>query len=198
MKVRVYIGVIGSGKDFMAEKETDIQLAFADALREDVWDILGWRPKTQEEYEELKNKSGNCLGIGYITLLVENILQRYGTDIRRKEDPDYWAKKLVDKLILFNSIDVPIYPGKLPPSKCIIGITDCRFENEIVHLIKFSDKYLVPLTFVHTDYKSDRYDAKSEHPSEKIAQQFVGFTGSQEEFNKLIWDKYGKWNKYGR
>ena len=71
MKVKVYIGCIGSGKDFMAKKETDIQLAFADALREDVWDILGWRPKTQEEYESLKSKSGNCLGIGYTTLQVE-------------------------------------------------------------------------------------------------------------------------------
>lgn len=198
MNVRVYIGCIGSGKSFMAEKETDIQLAFADALREDVWDMLGWRPKTQEEYEEFKEQKWKLPGDRLYYFTGRDILQRYGTDIRRKEDPDYWAKKLVDKLILFNSIDTPLYPGKLPPNKCSIGITDCRFENEIIHLIKFSDKHFVPLTFVHTDYKSDRYDAKSEHPSEKIAQQFVGFTGSQEEFNKLIWDKYGKWNKYGR
>ena len=35
MNIRVYIGVIGAGKDFIAKKETNIQLAFADKLRED-------------------------------------------------------------------------------------------------------------------------------------------------------------------
>lgn len=191
MKVNVYIGVIGSGKDFMAKKETDVQLSFADALREEVWEMLGWKPKTPEEYEEFKSQKWKLPGDRLHYFTGRDILQRYGTDIRRKEDPDYWAKKLVNKLILFNSIDMPLDPGKLPLNKCSIGITDCRFENEIVQLIKFSDKYLVPLTFVHTDYKSDRYDSESDHESEKVAQQFVGFTGSQEEFNKLIWSKYG-------
>lgn len=191
MIIKVYIGVMGSGKDFMAKKETDIQLAFADALREEVWKMLGWKPKTPEEYEEFKSQKWKLPGDRLHYFTGRDILQRYGTDIRRKEDPDYWAKKLVDKLTLFNSMDMPLYPGKLPLHKCSIGITDCRFENEIIQLIKFSDKYLVPLTFVHTDYKSDRYDANSKHESEKVAQQFVGFTGSQEEFNKLIWSKYG-------
>ena len=191
MKIKVYIGVIGSGKDFMAKKETDIQLAFADALREEVWKMLGWKPKTPEEYEEFKSQKWKLPGDRLHYFTGRDILQRYGTDIRRKEDPNYWTKKLVDKLILFNSIDMPLDPGKLPLNKCSIGITDCRFENEIIHLIKFSDKYLVPLTFVHTDYKSDRYDSESNHESEKVAQQFVGFTGSQQEFNKLIWSKYG-------
>ena len=191
MKIKVYIGVIGSGKDFMAKKETDVQLAFADALKEEVWEMLGWKPKTTEEYEEFKAQKWKLPGDRLYYFTGRDILQRYGTDIRRKEDPDYWAKKLVDKLILFNSMSMPLYPNKLPLHKCNIGITDCRFENEIIQLIKFSDKYLVPLTFVHTDYKSDRYDAKSNHESEKVAQQFVGFIGSQKEFNKLIWSKYG-------
>ena len=96
----------------MAKKETDIQLAFADALREDVWVLLWWRPKTQEEYEEFKTQKWKLPGDRLYYFTGRNILERYGTAIRRKEGPDYWAKKLVDKLILYNSIDVPLYPGE--------------------------------------------------------------------------------------
>ena len=120
MKIKVYIGVIGSGKDFMAKKETDVQLSFADALREEVWEMLGWKPKTPEEYEEFKSQKWKLPGDRLYYFTGRDILQRYGTDIRRKEDPDYWAKKLVDKLILFNFMSMPLYPNKLPLHKCNI------------------------------------------------------------------------------
>ena len=40
MEIRVYIGVIGSGKDYTAEKECNLNIAFADGLREDIWKLL--------------------------------------------------------------------------------------------------------------------------------------------------------------
>lgn len=45
MKVRIYIGVIGSGKDYRAQNECDLKLAFADGVREDVWKNFRMRTK---------------------------------------------------------------------------------------------------------------------------------------------------------
>lgn len=36
MEIKVYIGVIGSGKNYTSNKECNISLAFADKLRNDV------------------------------------------------------------------------------------------------------------------------------------------------------------------
>ena len=191
MIIKVYIGCIGSGKDFMAKKETDIQLAFADALREEVWKMLGWKPKTPEEYEKFKTRKWMLPGDRLYYFTGRDILQRYGTDIRRKEDEDYWANKLIEKLVHFKALDFPVNFGDKSVNRSIIGITDCRFENEVRKLIEFSLKETVKVEFVHTNFKSERYDPKAVHESEKLAQQFIEFTGSQEEFNKLIWSKYG-------
>lgn len=188
MIIKVYIGVMGSGKDFMAKKETDIQLAFADALREEVWRMLGWKPKTPEEYEEFKTQKWKLPGDRLYYFSGREILQRYGTDIRRKEDEDYWANKLIETLSYLKSKQGSKSPVDLFPLK--IGITDCRFDNEVRKLIEFSLKEIVKVEFVHTNFKSERYDPKAVHESEKLAQQFIEFTGSQEEFNKLIWSKY--------
>ena len=49
MKIRAYIGVIGAGKDYRCSKECTHKVSFADELRKDVWKILGWEPKTDEE-----------------------------------------------------------------------------------------------------------------------------------------------------
>lgn len=190
MNIRVYIGTIGSGKNYTAEKETDIRLAFADALREEVWKMLGWKPKTPEEYEEFKTQKWKLPGDRLYYFSGREILQRYGTDIRRKEDEDYWANKLIEKLVRFKTLDFPINFGDKSVHRSIIGITDCRFENEVRKLIEFSLKETVKVEFVHTNFKSERYDPKAVHESEKFAQQFIEFTGSQEEFNKLIWSKY--------
>ena len=36
MEIRVYIGVIGAGKTYKAEKECTVKISFADRLREDI------------------------------------------------------------------------------------------------------------------------------------------------------------------
>ena len=190
MVIKAYIGCIGSGKDFMAKKETDIQLAFADALREEVWKMLGWKPKTPEEYEEFKTQKWKLPGNRLCYFSGRDILQKYGTDIRRKEDKDHWAKKLIERILYLRKYDMPIHVGDKRLSRATIGITDCRFENEVRKLIEFSLEETIKVEFIHTDFKSERYDPKAQHESEKFAQQFVGFNGSQEEFNKLIWSKY--------
>ena len=190
MKINVYIGVIGSVKDYRAKQECDIQLAFADQLREDVWKIIGWKPKTQEEYETFKSALFNPayfeLGFNSPAFTGRDLLQRYGTEVRRAEDDKHWCDCLIRRLEILSSTN----------NENSVGITDCRFYNEVSALIKFSKRanklgQNVQLEFIHTDFKSDRYNSTAEHESERLSQQFAGKVFAEGEFSKLIFEMYG-------
>ena len=49
MKIKVFIGVIGSGKDYQCSKECDKKMAFDDKIREDTWKLVNWIPKNEIE-----------------------------------------------------------------------------------------------------------------------------------------------------
>lgn len=192
MVIKVYIGVIGSGKDYIAKQECDIQLAFADQLRDDVWKMIDWKPKTPEEYDMFKRSTFSAFNrIGNSNALLplftgRDLLQRYGTEVRRSEDEKHWCDCLIRRLEVLSSTN----------NGNSIGITDCRFANEVSALIKFAKRankleHDVQLEFIHTDFKSDRYNYTTEHESEKLAQQFVGKVFAEGEFNTLIFEMYG-------
>ena len=164
-----------------------MQLAFADQLREDVWKMIGWRPKTDDEYEIFKNSTFYSNSFGeQASFTGRELLQRYGTEVRRAENEDVWGNRLITKLeVLYSSTP-----------NVTVGIPDCRFDNEIKRLIRFQKHckrkgVYVELNFIHTDFKSDRYNSTSEHESEKLAQQFVDKVFVGDEFNKLIFEMYG-------
>ena len=54
----VYIGVIGSGKDYNAKKKQEetggVLESFSEGVREFTFDFLGWKPSTPEMYEKFK------------------------------------------------------------------------------------------------------------------------------------------------
>lgn len=201
MKINVYIGVMGSGKDYAARRDCNTQLAFADQLREDVWTMLNWWPKTDDEYDLFKKKHFGLPGGSMFT--GRDLLQRYGTEVRRKEKDSHWVDSLL--LQLERRTDL----GET------VGITDCRFPNEVRGLIQFvkqQNKELsdigqpnfYELNFVHCDYHSDRYDAKQKHVSEKMAQEVLeaSYCGSKTRkklkrkdknfnINKYMFEKYG-------
>lgn len=181
MNIKVYIGVIGSGKTYNSKKDCNVIVSFADALREDMWKMLGWKPKNSKEYEEFKRSKWRLPGDRLYYITGRDLLQRYATEIRRAEDEEHWNKKLIEKIENLRAF-------KVQPIK--IGIDDCRFPNEIKSLIKYCDESGTNLSFAHTDYKSDRYDDFSSHVSEKLAQQFLDFKGTQQEFDFLIKEKY--------
>jgi len=160
MKIIAYIGVIGSGKDYQANEmkkhleskdRTVKTIKFADALREMIWLLIGWTPKTEEEYEKFKKSTFSFFGGEFSG---REILIRLGTDIMRNYDKNVWVNKMMLKI---NS-----------STEDYILITDCRFTNEVNCLIDCGAK------FIFCNYKSERYELKN-HSSEAFAQKCIPF-----------------------
>jgi len=198
MKLNVYIGVMGSGKDYEADK-CDEKISFGDAVRRDVWKILKWKPKTQEEYEMFKETKWKLPGdrIHYFT--GRRILQDYGTDIRRTEDKDHWVKQLITKIDAVNNTNLAL---EVHERKYLtVGIPDCRFPNEVSGIINLWEKLATTpkrfeLEFIHCDYKSNRYNAEDPHESESMAQEFAGKVYKTGEFfMKILKLHYTQWEQ---
>ena len=185
MKIRAYIGVIGSGKDYRCSKECTHKVSFADGVREDVWKILGWKPKTEEEYENFKqslycpvNFSNPRISVEFPAKITGRvILQNYAELQKVLHSPNYWIYRTLDSLENLH---------KHRTEDMVVGITDCRFSNEISALIQFANDLNCDLEFVHCDYESSKYDRTSDHKSEMLAQKFAGRTFIPGEFNGLI------------
>ena len=189
MIIKAYIGVIGSGKDYRCKNECILKVSFADGVREDVWKILGWKPKTSEEYENFKqslycpvNFSNPRTSAEFPTEITgRTILQNYAELQKVLHSPNYWIYRTLDALENLH---------KHSTEDMVVGITDCRFSNEISALIQFANDLNCDLEFVHCDYESNKYDRTSNHKSEMLAQKFAGRTFIPGEFNELIHKLY--------
>jgi hypothetical protein len=89
------------------------------------------------------------------------LLQRLGTEVMRKRDSDYWAKAWADKAkeSIGKGLDVVA--------------ADVRFENEIMVMRDLAKETRSDLEIIFCDYRSDRYDSSSRHPSEELAQRLL-------------------------
>jgi len=180
-KLICYVGVMGSGKDFNAKKYIEENpktkhINFADELREMAWDILGWRPNKNEEYDAFKRTDFKDCGElrSDLSFTGREFLQRLGTEALRKRDPNFWVKCWVKKVqeALNDGYDVVC--------------SDCRFDNELRFAIgiNYSANLSTPASpyFVFCNYISDRYDSINTHESEKFAQTLLkdGFNDGEE------------------
>ena len=116
-------GLIGSGKDEVArvliEEFGYTRIGFADALKREVRTIL---PRTLAVLANL-NYDGEPLSLeARIDKAIQNkplgvreLLQEWGTELRRAEDPDYWVKRWLEQVYGVQKVVAP----------------DCRFPNEI-------------------------------------------------------------------
>jgi hypothetical protein len=109
-------GQAGAGKDFVCSwlnrhsKLTVVRVAFADGVREEITKFLWLTP---EQAQRLFKKP--------YTYESRRLQQWWGTDLRRKDDPDYWVKKGMEKaeeLLAFETFET------------LIVFTDVRFGNE--------------------------------------------------------------------
>jgi hypothetical protein len=109
-------GRAGSGKDFTFKYLEGLgysvtRYAWADALRYEIEETISdgmympalWTKPYPDE--------------------VRRLLQWWGTDLRRKQDPDYWVKKMQN--------DLEPYRRGGPFEPHLAVVTDCRFLNEV-------------------------------------------------------------------
>jgi len=175
IEVVAFVGVIGSGKDYQANLLVDkgfVRIDFKDELLDMVSDLVGYnvrddydwfkehvvgirRPENRLLEYHAHNDSELARVRGAMT--GRQMLQRFGTEVMRKRDPDYWAKAWHRRAM------VAIHQGKS------VTCADCRFMNEVGHV----NKTRVPAKFIFCDYHSSRYDAKSKHVSERMAQDLL-------------------------
>ena len=139
-------GLAGSGKDTVADVLVDhhgfAKLAFADALRTEVAAAFNIDPEhlTRRETKEhpisalalercLDPVFVECMGAVFKTARLSppwsvprsprQILQWWGTEYRRAQDPDYWINKA------YQAIAILVECGR---DRFVLS--DCRFENE--------------------------------------------------------------------
>jgi len=109
-------GFARSGKDTFYQrshaflnkaKKKSCRFAFADALKEECDELLSKYTSISAFTENNKDKE-----------LIRPLLVTYGTEIRRKLDPNCWIKKIQDRVI--SKLDEGYY----------VFVTDVRFKNE--------------------------------------------------------------------
>lgn len=179
-----FSGPMGSGKDTYASELLKIYpeavtTSFAKALKTEVTDVLGlYHNGMYDKIAEYLNVPTEDL-INLLIILedtsindngstrtpaVRKLLQTIGTDIRRKQDPKYWIKKLE------REIDNTLSE--------IIIITDARFSNELECVTNFDNSIIFKL-HVTPDVQAERIQNRDgfkptnlSHPSENDFKNF--------------------------
>lgn len=160
------IGVIGSGKTYLSntyKNEGYKELSYAESSKELLWEILEWKPVSQEEENKFKdrykiviqgeNDSYNISG--------RNIIINFSEKIKQSVSKTIWSDLLITK----------IKKGIINDYNKFI-ISDIRFSYEASAIKNFCDyrridhRDQVDFKFIFCNYKSNRYsilDNKNEH-----------------------------------
>ena len=136
-------GYKGSGKDTACKWLQEMspipikRLAFGDILKQEVHELFSIPMELLHADEETKNSTLTTvtyldLGLPQTTrrsrLTVREVLQFWGTDIRRSQDPDYWVNQLRPV--------IQDYYHNNPDD--VIVITDVRFANEVKMILELN------------------------------------------------------------
>ena len=176
--VIAFIGVIGSGKDYSANKLVESggfeRVDFKDGLLDLASDIVGY--DVRADYEWFKEYPIGVMRPANIlqepsyqaardvilkshpfTMTGRRLLTRLGTEGMRKRDENYWVKQFIA------AADTAVKRGNF------VTTADCRFLNEI-RAVQYMDPNA---TFIFCDYRSERYNPSLNHLSEKLAQRLL-------------------------
>lgn len=185
-------GKMASGKDTIGltlrenkDKEM-LLLSFAGGLRDEIAETLKeiknnnfTKPDSMPDdlYELLVEESKeDKINVYKRTNRMRQILQKYGTDFRRKEKDSYWVDKLEETII--NNSDKSI---------CI---TDARFENEL-DMLKRQGFYLVKINISDKEQEKrlKQRDGNAikriKHVSESAFEDYKGFDLEIDNDNKI-------------
>ena len=141
MKVILVSGKSGSGKDTVSEMlEAKMKLDGNRVMLTHYADLLKYVCKTYLGWDGVKDKHGR------------DLIQHVGTDIVRKQDPNFWIDFIVSMIRFFG--DMWDY----------VIISDCRFPNE-VSVIKRQFPSLL-LRVNRDNYENAMTDEQRQHESE--------------------------------
>lgn len=109
MKILGISGKIGTGKSTLAEllaamTPGAIRISYADALREEVAEHFGFDLGfvRSQEFKEREFMVGLEVRSG------RQLLQWWGTNVRRAADPDYWTHKMRHRLLHLSAVGHPL------------------------------------------------------------------------------------------
>lgn len=89
-----------------------------------------------------------------------SLLQRVGTEVIRKQEPDYWVDELLKVLMFF--------PGEWD----YVLIPDCRFPNEVIGPAKLYPSYSVRVIRDDPNWKTTLTEEQQNHISETALDDF--------------------------
>lgn len=124
-------GKIGTGKTTMANHMIERlgdgwkRIAFGDILKEEASDLFGFPIDWAYDHKSWVWPVSDKFNPPETDMSIRSILQWWGTDVRRKQDPGYWSDKMQDRL----------YQEKRSGTLGVV-VDDCRFLNEI-NMCKF-------------------------------------------------------------
>jgi len=162
-KVIVMLGAMKSGKTTYANEiikndKTFMKISFADALREEAWEILGYKPDNYDNFKKRIIYLDKCpdfiskiLSISFPFLNSgRQFLQNLG-EKRRKKNPKYWIEKV---------------GKKIKNDARNIVIDDCRYKNELLYVYNICKKNNYELKVYFCNWHEQ---VLSFHDSERLA-----------------------------
>lgn len=152
MTIILIAGKAGSGKDTVAKMLDEIltETHRKRVLITHFGDLVKYVAKNFFDWDGIKDEDGRTL------------LQRIGTDVVRKNDPDYWVRFLSQMLYFFrNEFDYVLIP-------------DFRFPNEYFFLKEYlkDDGVDVITLNIERSFVSSLTNEQKEHPSENMINDF--------------------------
>jgi len=151
---------------FLKKHSKYIKMSFANILKEEsafMYDYPGeWNYSKEGKLQIINHKK-----LPRENMMVREILQWHGTDFRRKQDPNYWTKRM-KKLI-------SIYP-------LFIIIDDVRFKNE-ADFVKDHDGWMIRIN----PFRKWKPGPFASHKSETDLDCYGGF-------DLILTPKYGQLN----
>lgn len=149
------------GNTFIIDRSRIIRFGFADALKEEVFNIYGI-PKNIPDLEKDVKRYRHYL-TGEIISARDAYIE-YGAN-KRKEDIDYWCKKITN----------------IPKGICSCIVTDWRFINEVEYVS--SNFHTITIRLYRSEVEIPPKDVVSEHSLDNYLTDYL-FVRDEEELKK--------------
>jgi hypothetical protein len=183
MKKRIVaiIGKAGSGKDTLADmfvKDGFVKLSMADPLKRGCQMFFGFSEEALWGSSEHR------------TPMVREVLQKIGTDVVRKIDPDAWVKILSRRIVgLFNGEEDEFGRYVLMPDTRGVVIPDIRFPNE-VSFVKSQGGAIIRIrrgegSLVGTDYSKHESESALDKMDDSLIDIDVDNNGTLEDLRSI-------------